>query len=259
MRVFKGHTQQLSCLDVASKGGIEGHLYTASWDKCVRRFDPLTGEMLLVFRGHTQPIYCVQVTEDTLFTGSRDGTARVWDIENGDILHTFRGHERGSTRGGGAIYCLQLIPNFTNDDGDVLLTAAADGTVRMWDPVTGTPRNAIEVCPGSWVFRIHVVDSIIYCACFDKIVRSFELHSGELLQVFKGHSKPIWCMQVDEPYLYTGSEDSSVRVWDTNTGEQIQLLQGHEAYTSIMCLHYYHGVLYSGCTDCSARHWLLSS
>jgi len=275
MRVFKGHTMQISCLDVGQKEGIEGNLFTASWDKCVRKWDSLTGEMMMVIRGHTQRIYCIQVVTDTVYTAGRDGTTRIWDGQTGDSLHILRGHDTQNTRGSGGVYCMQVLrggldasaetragTNLLDDENagdDVLLTAGADGTVRLWNATTAEPGMVIEIAPGCWINNMKVVGAILYTATFDKAVRSWHLHTGDELQLFKGHSGVVWCMHIEEPYLYTGSEDSSVRVWDTNTGEQVHLLQGHEPFTSVLSIEHHDGIIYSGSSDFTVRHWLLEA
>jgi WD40 repeat protein len=58
----------------------------------------------------------------------RDDKARIWDVETGQLIHTLTGH------------------SFTvNDvrfsrDGRWLVTASADGTARIWDAKSGSPR-----------------------------------------------------------------------------------------------------------------------
>src|SRR5262249_13076192 len=74
-----------------------------------------------------------------LVTGAKDHTIRLWDVEKltgnrmaqevapagAPLLHTFRGHTN-------SVESVRFSP-----DGQIVASGAADGTIRLWDLVTG--------------------------------------------------------------------------------------------------------------------------
>jgi len=58
-------------------------------------------------------------------TGSKDGTAKLWEIKTGRKITEFRGHI-------GPIKSVDFSP-----DGNLVVTAGNDATVRVWDPCKG--------------------------------------------------------------------------------------------------------------------------
>ena len=63
---------------------------------------------------------------------------KVWDLEMRKITRRLRGQD-------GWIWCLEQF----GDSGDLLLTGATDGAVRLWDQRTGEQARAAEplMCP----------------------------------------------------------------------------------------------------------------
>ncbi len=71
--------------------------------------------------------------------------------------------------------------------------------------------------------------SILYSGSSDKFIRSWNLATGEQLQIFKGHSRGIEDLVFDESetFLFSASSDSHIRKWNVKTGECLQVFKGH--------------------------------
>lgn len=100
---------------IVATGGTGGDV-TVFIDEIVERSIP---------GAHQGPIFAVELSADgtELLTTGADGLARLWSTESGTVLHTFRGH-RGPVLAGALGH-------------GVIVTGSSDGTVRIWDPVTG--------------------------------------------------------------------------------------------------------------------------
>ncbi|WLS43253.1 NB-ARC domain-containing protein [Micromonospora profundi] len=114
-------------------------------------------------------------------------------------------------------------------DGTWLATAGDDGTVRVWDPVTGGRRavlaghtggvRSVAVAPdGTWLAT----------ASFDRTVRVWDPVTGGRRAVLAGHTGGVRSVAVapDGTWLATAGDDGTVRIWDPVTGRQRAVLTG---------------------------------
>lgn len=75
-----------------------------------------------ILQGHTQPVLEASYHQNILATGDKGGALMLWDMTEGRALHRFRAHPGAVTN----IHCCE--------SGNVVITAAVDGFVKIWDP-----------------------------------------------------------------------------------------------------------------------------
>jgi WD40 repeat protein len=75
-----------------------------------------------ILSGHADPVLECSYYGDRLASGDKGGNLMVWDLQRGEALHRFRAHPGPIT----AIEC--------NNSSNVIITAATDGFVKIWDP-----------------------------------------------------------------------------------------------------------------------------
>ncbi|CAE7236808.1 unnamed protein product, partial [Symbiodinium sp. KB8] len=108
-----------------------------------------------------------------------------------------------------------------------LLTASADGTVRVWDE-KGT--HIASLPQGEWATSLDFQASsqLLAVGLFDCTVRVWELNTLSCRLRLRGHEGPVLSVAFSGgPVLATASNDRSVRLWHLQDGSCLRNLQGH--------------------------------
>ncbi|UQA92337.1 WD40 repeat domain-containing protein [Streptomyces halobius] len=129
---------------------------------------------------------------------------------------------------------------FTAADGNPrLATGSGDGTVRIWDPATGTQIGEPLTGHRDWVYAVAVftaADGTVRLATGgdDETVRIWNPATGtQIGEPLTGHSGAVRAVAVftaadGTVRLATGGDDKRVRIWNPATGTQIgEPLTGH--------------------------------
>jgi WD40 repeat protein len=142
--------------------------------------------------------------------------AAVLLVDHGRVVLADTGHS-------GSVDAVVIAP-----DGSWLASTGRDGSVRIWDPVTGRQRadltgdmslvNAIAITPdGSWL------------ASAGGGIRIWDLATGQQRADLTGHDGPVNAVAItpDGSWLASGGHDRTVRIWDLATGQPRAVLNGH--------------------------------
>jgi serine/threonine protein kinase/WD40 repeat protein len=232
---FVGHTHHVSCVSVSGDGK---HALTGCDDGLVRLWDLGERTLLKTLKGHTSEVRSVLLSKDGQIglSSSNDGTIRRWNLESGAstnlpgpanrphlaisrtesvvaagnedgtlFLRSIQGMTQLVGHGPGAIEGLAFTP-----DGTKLVTAADEGTVRIWDP-----------------------DKL-------KEIRRLETNGVGFCNI---------AITNDGRFAMAGSRDCTIPIWDLLTGELVSKIQTDMPVTHRMALSPDNTLLLSGGGD----------
>ena len=113
-------------------------------------------------------------------------------------------------------------------DGQTIVTASADGTVRLWDEV-GNELAVLRGHEGEVISAVFSPDGQwIVTASRDGTARLWD-GSGNELAVLRGHEGGVYSavFSPDGQMIVTASNDGTARLWD-GAGNELAVLRGHE-------------------------------
>ncbi len=125
----------------------------------------------------------------------------------------------------GGVWAVGVAP-----DGSWLASAGEGGEVRIWDPVTGTPRHTLTGHTRA-VFALGVAPDGSWLASTgeDGEVRIWDPITGTACHILIGHTAWVRALGVapDGSWLASAGFDGEVRIWDPITGTLRHALTGH--------------------------------
>ncbi|MGH4016248.1 MAG: WD40 repeat domain-containing protein, partial [Pseudonocardiaceae bacterium] len=105
--------------------------------------------------------------------------------------------------------------------GGILATGHDDGTVRLWDPATGTPLRTLQGHTSTVLaLTTDPHGSWLASAGEDTTVRLWDPATGTPLRTLQGHTRPVLALTTDPhgSWLASAGTDTTVRLWDPATG-----------------------------------------
>jgi WD40 repeat protein len=191
---------------------------TASADQTARIW--YDGACVCIYQGHAGSVNAISAGSQSshgmplMCTGSGDGTARLWRLPDGclphqteeDVFHDAlppSGYSGGGQSG-------PIEPEVPIVRDDLQLFRGHTGVVSAIE-CFGQGRD--KVVTGSW----------------DRTGRVWDLESGSLFQVLKGHDAELTHVSShpSKPLILTSSRDASFRIWDIRHTSNELVFQGH--------------------------------
>ncbi|HPC82382.1 MAG TPA: protein kinase [Thermoanaerobaculaceae bacterium] len=141
-----------------------------------------------------------------------EGSLTVWELASGARIASWRAHGAHGT-------CLAVAAI------DRVVSAGADGTVKVHELPSGRTLAALELGPGQVVTALAAsVDlSRVLLATEDRSVRVWDARTGRVERRFGGHADriPFLALHPTEPVMLSASLDGTLRFWDLERGEPL--------------------------------------
>jgi len=94
---------------------------------------------------------------------------------------------------------------------------------------------------------------LLHSGADDNTIRTWDLNSRRVRQVFKGHSSAVMSLAVTKQMLFSGAYGGCIRGWKRSSGQKIISFEAHKG--SVSCLHCLDGTLYSAGADGCVAAW----
>ncbi|KAJ3062803.1 hypothetical protein HDU98_001346 [Podochytrium sp. JEL0797] len=176
IQVWSGHTRPVESLvlevaesqDVGSAPSL--HIYSASSDTSIRKWDLSTGTHLQTLSGHQTTVHSLLLTQqdgDTpeLWSTSADKTVKRWNLEDASADSTFEHPD--------FVKCVVVW-------GGCVVTGCRDENIRVFDLTTEKCINVIEGHFGE-VSSLVIASGRLWSGSLDGTIRSWDL--GEILRL----------------------------------------------------------------------------
>ncbi|XP_010542962.1 PREDICTED: pre-mRNA-processing factor 19 homolog 1-like [Tarenaya hassleriana] len=162
-------------------------------------------------------------SKDIIATGGVDTTAVLFDRPSGQILSTLSGHSKKVTS-------VKFVA-----DTDLVLTASADKTVRVWrgseDGTYDCRHTLKEHSAEVQAVTVHATNKYFVSASLDNTWCFYDLTSGLCLaQVSDGSENMGYTAAAFHPdglILGTGTSQSIVKIWDVKSQANVATFDGH--------------------------------
>ncbi|MDA1014667.1 MAG: hypothetical protein O3A00_09480 [Planctomycetota bacterium] len=118
-------------------------------------------------------------------------------------------------------------------DGQRLVSASADGLVKVWDAKTGSEILSVKAHAGAAYSAAFSRDGkTIASAGADQLVKTWDATDGKPKSSLKGHTAEVYrvVFSGDGGTLASASHDMSIRLWDAQSGKPGRTLKGHQGY-----------------------------
>lgn len=179
IRMLSGHTHSVRA--IAAHGDT---LASGSYDCTVRVWKISTGQVLHTLQGHSLKVYSVVLDHkrNRCISGAMDHMVKVWSLDDGSLLYNLEGHS--------SLVGLLALHN------DFLVSAAADSTLRIWDPEHGHCRNKLSAHTGAITCFQHDGQKVISGS--DRTLKMWNVSNGACVRDLLTDLSGVWQVKFND-------------------------------------------------------------
>lgn len=256
LSILNGHTDSITTVKFSSDGLL---IATAGMDGIIRAWRVNdTGkpecEFLTTLEAGSEVLWMeFHPTGYALIAGTADGTVWMWNLPRGHVMNVFAGHTAASTSGCWAA------------DGKNFASVSEDGTIILWEPVSGMPHKRWETAQDErlsggamgWnVIALDMAGKICTVGSPDGKAKVINMMTGALLASLETQTDSIEAISYAKtlPLLAIASIDGTIALYEVPSLRLRTVLRHDDA---VVGLHFEPGtpMLFSCSTDRTVRRW----
>ena len=190
----------------------DGHFIAAgSRDKRAALFDLRSRERVSPWLEHGDEVRAVALNRSAtlLATASVDSMVRVWEVPSGNLRYAFKHDDRAE------VTDVQFAPQ-----GNLLLSAAEDGTARLWDVDHNEELLVLKHNASVVAGHFSLTGDFMVTASEDGTARVWDVGTGLPVSEPLRHDEAVKAavFSPDDSYVLTASEDNTARLWEARSG-----------------------------------------
>ncbi|KAK3094701.1 hypothetical protein FSP39_005157 [Pinctada imbricata] len=209
-KTFQGHGSPASCGRLFNDGK---RLAVGYGDGSVKIWDLKSATALHSLDGkggHTSSVVCIDCHHDNnlVLTGSTDVTSSIINSNSGKVMGAMNCADSENTENSVESCAFSKLQNYA-------ATGTLAGKLHIWDVPTQTCRNTCQHPAGVVKLLWDATQPIVYTACLDGIIRTWDSRNGQLISSLGGHQDSIldFDLSKDGKTLVSVSEDQTARVY----------------------------------------------
>ena len=250
-----GHTDKINSVKFSPDNKI---IASASWDKTVKLWSVVDGELLDTLSGHEAIVHSVKFSPDGKFIASTsydnisklwsttdrkllhtlsicsvefspdnqtiafaayDGTIKLWSLKDKNLLHTLSGHKNKVKR-------IKFSP-----DGKIIASASQYEKLKLWSAEDGKLLHTLSR-QEDYIYPITFSPNskILASTSEGRTLKLWLIESGEILHVLSGHKDKVESIKFspDGKMVVSASWDKTLKLWSTEGGQLLHTLYGHQ-------------------------------
>ncbi|EXA31288.1 hypothetical protein FOVG_17412 [Fusarium oxysporum f. sp. pisi HDV247] len=227
LRAPLGHNDYVGSIVLSSDAT---RVASGSKDHTVKIWDTMTGQCLRTLKGHNGFVSSVAFSDDATWavSGSSDGTVKIWDAATGQCLRTLEDNYTSAGSVTLSDYDDSINSVALSDNATRLASGSSDGTVKIWDTMTGECLRTLE---GHYMSVRSVTLSgdatRVASASSDNTVKIWDAATGECLRTLEGHTRAVSSVAYSDDAFRVASAswDKTVKIWDVATGRCLRTLE----------------------------------
>jgi WD40 repeat protein len=145
-------------------------------------------------------------------------------------------------------------------DGQRLLSASWDGTVRIWKVNDGTKMDELSLSRPIRFATLSPDGQLLAISTYEPTIQLWQFSDKTLLRTLRGHKD--WVHEVvfspNGKFLISGSKDGTVKVWQVWDGSLVRTLSGHSKPVVTVALSPDGQFIASGSEDSTVRVWRMA-
>jgi eukaryotic-like serine/threonine-protein kinase len=184
-------------------------------------WDTTSGNTVLSYGGHNQPVYSVKWSPDgsRIVSGSADTSAQVWNASNATPIVSYTQHVK-------TVWAVAWSP-----DGSRIASASLDGTVQIWNSSTAANLATFRDTQSSNIRAVVWSPNGQYIAFGgdSKVVQVWNISTNNMVVSYTGHSGHVEDVKwsPDGTLIASTGQDQTVQIWNASTGSRLFTYNGH--------------------------------